>query len=635
MKKTCLFGFVLATLLLAVSCSNGSDDPVSNNSGSDSKASGEYAIETDLVTDAVYKSSGDLSEYMTKALTAAYITPSSTPPTDDGIPTVFIASKGDFNTLNSEDCLLAVRTCLAGQTFIMDSPTVSDVLGLALNIVAALKDNEYYSDMCDVSPYSITNIFEQFPEEDFTNPDAKLFEAIAMRGSQVYFVHDIDEVLTYDLVTGSVSSETVQTTETVPEDDCDEKETITVAAKDYDYSKIISESVSDFADWINSCGHTSARSAIDDAKKAQSFVHSFTAKFTSDSDHYDGRYNGKTESVKLYIDVWTACDIDNKKDYYLVRTSAVCNNQELGYANQWDNGKYVGPYFKYCEITSKLGNGYASLKSNDCKPQTSTGSSSFTSGESFSFGGNVGFNASGPTGGISTGYSKSESRTQSIPDIDIGLSVSNNQAVWTFTAPDVNPYWSGLYTKCDGAKGIQSKTAIFDTYSVYTMDSCNYWNGTVPITTTGKVDIAMMTGWLSGFCNGTLNWKHPGYWTSHTWTDRIQKPSNSYCNYIMYFEAPDGTTPERKELLNNILKTYVPDWGSSVRYYGWCDTAKCSPSATNGTLDAIAKKHFSAPKKTIQTNQKVLKDRGFAGKFKFILRNAETGKDISSFDLTF
>ena len=79
--------------------------------------------------------------------------------------------------------------------------------------------------------------------------------------------------------------------------------------------------------------------SVDDLKKAESFAYQFTAKFSSSGDHYDGRYNERVETVKVFIDAWAACDIDNKKDYYLVRTSVTCPNQELNYQNQWESGK--------------------------------------------------------------------------------------------------------------------------------------------------------------------------------------------------------------------------------------------------------------------------------------------------------
>ena len=320
----------------------------------------------------------------------------------------------------------------------------------------------------------------------------------------------------------------------------------------------------------------------------------------------------------------------------MVRTSVTCPNKELNYQNQWDNGKYAGPYFKKCIITSDLWPGRSSLRTNDCSPQTSIGSSSFSSGMSFSVGGNVGMIASGPTGGINTGLSISESRTKSIPDISISLNCVDNKPTWTFDSPDVLPYWKAFITNYDGAKSIQTNTAIFDTYALYTMHSSKNWiEKDVPLYTTVKVQINAITGWLHGFLYSKLSWNFLGLTSIGEFLTRVKKPCNSYCNYIMYFEAPSESTLEDKDIYNTILKEYFPDWGNTVRYYGYCDTSKYEPSKTCGQLDNIAKECFKSTKETITTNQKVLKARGFNGKFKFIIRNSETGTDVDSFVLTF
>ena len=100
----------------------------------------------------------------------------------------------------------------------------------------------------------------------------------------------------------------------------------------------------------------------------------------------------------------------------------------------------------------------------------------------------------------------------------------------------------------------------------------------------------------------------------------------------MFFEPAEELTPERKELYNKILKTYFDDWGSSVRYYGFCSTDKTWDYTRH---DKIAKSHFSSVEKTIRTNQNVLKARGFEGKITFKIQNAEKGTTVDSFELTF
>ena len=633
-RKSFLYALIAATALFALSCSNGSSDsgsePVSKNT---------------------YVAFSHLSPYMQSTLkeTDGKITSST-----KTVPEVYIVHGSRLSDLSEEQILLAVKTCLEGQTFIIDTPTYNQVLDFCIKLFNVLnkKEYEYYNDMTDIHPYSILRLICQFfditEKEGIETWKDKDFEAIAMRKEQVYFVHDIDEIMNEtffgsdDSNTGSVTNSTA--TEANPTEEADESETkdnLSVAAATTDFTAITNSSILAFAEWINSNdteesrGQRAAVSTLEDAKKAQSFVHNFTATFTSNSDHYDGRYNGKCENVQLYIDVWTACSIDTDTDYYLVRTSAVCNNQQLNYKNEWDNGKYISPWMDYCEITSKLGNGYASLKANECSPGTTRGTSSFTQGQSFSFSGNVGFNSSGPTGGLTTGFSISESRTQSIPDISVEFNLADDSksATWKFYGPEVKAYWSGLNSHCDGAKDIQTKTAIFDTYAVYTMPSSKYWEQeNVPLYSKAKVQLEMLTGWITGILGQNLHWKCPGYWTWNGFTDYVRKPCNSYCNYIMYFDPPSDTSPERIALYNSILKEYITDWNSSVRYYGFCDTSK---AWTYERHDKLAASHFSTAENTIKTNQDVLKSRGFEGTFTFRIKNSTTGKQVDSFTMTF
>ena len=629
-RKSFLFLLIAATVLFVLSCSDGS-------SGSNKLA---------------YLASTQISDYTQRAMKTAGLASTNN---TDSIPQVYIVNGSDLASLSDVKILLAVKTCLEGQTFIIDSPTYEQVLGFALKLWSVLEksENEYYMNMTDIHPYSILRLICQFfdstENKEIETWKDKAFEAIAMRKEQVYFVHDIDEIMN-ETFFGSDDSNTEETatnstaTESNPTEEADESEAknnLSVATATTDFTDITNSSILAFAEWINSNdteesrGQRAAVSTLEDARKAQSFVHNFTATFTSNSDHYDGRYNGKCENVQLYIDVWTACSIDTDTDYYLVRTSAVCNNQQLNYKNEWDNGKYISPWMDYCEITSKLGNGYASLKANECSPGTTTGTSSFTQGQSFSFSGNVGFNSSGPTGGLTTGFSISESRTQSIPDISVAFNLADDSksATWKFYGPEVNAYWSGFNSHCDGAKGIQTKTAIFDTYAVYTMPSYYYWEQeNVPLYSEAKVQLEMLTGWITGFFGQNLHWKCPGYWTRNGFTDYVRKPCNSFCNYIMYFDPPSGSSPERIDLYNRILKEYITDWNSSQRYYGFCDTSK---AWTYERHDKLAASHFSTAENTIKTNQDVLKSLGFEGTFTFRIKNSTTGKQIDSFDLTF
>ncbi len=638
MRKTHLF---ISTILLAfafvlISCPNGTGNNVETNP-------------ENTENHTVYIASTNLSDYMQASLKAAGLEETNDAKT---VPDVFVFRADD--TLSEADLVLAMETCFAGKTLMVDSVSAESFFSFSdqLDTFLSKDENEYYSDMCDVYPYSIKNIFSAELKDALSDVESELqddiiYESIAMRKNQIYYVHDLDEVFSdyyadevKDADAKSVTNEDPSASATNSDDFTEVKDTVTSTQKEpgaallkEDLDRVTADSLADFGNWIKYTGNTAARSAIDDAKTAQTFVHNFNAKFSSTSDHYDGRYNGRVENVQVTTSVWTACDIDKKKDYYLVKTSAVCHNEQLNYKVEWDD-KYVSPWMDYCELTTSLGDGYASLAQSDCKPQTTQGSTSFSISQGFSLSGNVGFNSNGPTGGVGVGYSYSESTSRSIPDISVNLTVDANgkNAKWKFAGPDIKAEWSGLVTKCDGAKPIQTNTAIFDTLALYKMDSWNYWKEEkVPVSSRCEVHLKMLTAWLTNL-GLTLNWKKPGYLTWHNYTDYVKKPSNTYCNYIMYFDAPENSTPERIDLYNKILKEYITDWNSSVRYYGLRDTAK---SADYSRVNEIARKHFSSTEKYINSNKDVLKARGFSGKFTFKIKNDDTNTELKTFEVTF
>lgn len=623
MKKLCHL-FIVSLLLtlpfFVLSCSNGSSSDGDSYAGRIYLAS-PYA---------------GLSDYMKKTVQMTKLTASEK---TESIPKVFLVNGNDLANMSEANMLLAVETCAEGNTFVVDAPTQEQVKAFKTKLDSFLdkSENEYYNALQDVHLYSIDNLLLHFIDADSGAMGA--FEAIAMRKTQVYFVHDIDEVYTVDYSGSESADAKIQTLEgNTSTNESGSKDDVSPEDIKTDYTILFDESAENFAAWIKLIDSVEpvAQGGVDlnDAQKAQSFVHNFTATFSSNRSHYDGRYNGKSENVQVYVDVWSACDIDNKKDHYLVRTSCVCNNQQLGYANQWDSSKYVGPFFEYAHVTTKIEK--ASLVANGCKPETSQGSTSFATSEGFSLSGNIGFNASGPTGGIGATYSHTETTTRSIPDISIALALdaAGNSATWKYTTPEVDASWSGFVTKCDGAKSIQYNTAIFDTYAHYTMPSAEYYSQEkFPLVTTTKVSIRMLTGWLTGLINLHTGWA--SRWTSKQWTDYVRKPSNSYRKYIMAFEPPSSMSTHDREILANALKVYISDWGNAVRYYGIIDTNNPNDKTNLDKLDKIAKSHFAIAKKTIENNTKVLKDRGFSGTFRFYIKPEDTTAELSSFTLTF
>ena len=590
-----------------------------------------------------YMTSSSLSDYMKSALEAANIKPSTTAPSDEAIPNIFIVSGAELSKLTDKDILLVVRTCLEGQTFIIDKPTISDLIGFnqSVNKVLSKEENSYYNNMTNISSYSIRNIFNQFPEAEYGKPEKskKFFIAIGMRKSQIYYVHDFDEVVELKEVIEEPLEKTnkeITKENIVSSSDINNKTSSEEVNEYFDSTKLTQESARGFGEWLNSTRKAPLQSARDDAQIAQSFEHDFTAIFCAN--HYDKRYNGRKELVQVFFDIWAVCDIDNKKDYYMVRTSVICNNHQLSFQNELNQKREAGPYFEQCFITARIAPDHSRIKTNDCSPQTSQGSYIYQSGLSFILEGNVGTTKIGPAEGLSNGIKISNSRSQNISDVSIKLECNDkNSAGWTFYSPNVEPFWKSGGAKeytYNGPKPIQINRAVFDTYSIYTMDSNNYWvEEKVPLESMVQIKTSMLVITSASFRN--FQYKFPGNFSSDIFTDYVRKPCNSCCNYIMFLEPPSEVSLEKKKYYNKILKQFFPEWGSDLKCYGFCDTALYSPSSTNGQLDYVATTFFENVKIVINKNKEVLRASGFYGKFKFILRNSELGKNLKFFELTF
>lgn len=646
--------FAAAALFVFAACESGHDNPLVS----------VVALASEP-RKTVYKASTNLSDYGQKVV--ASIEHVSAGAND--IPDLFVISGADLATLSEDNIKKAFETSLKGGTVLIDAPTSAQLTAFKTKVDTyfATENGAVLGGRVLAANDSFYNILKQHvisaSDTATSGTGARLipttgssaagrqtaYDAVASRGTQIYLVHDIDEALadpgktTADVEKSALRPNT--------EKECAEVNPTVVPVKTpaADWESATKSSVANFSNWLNGGGASLLASRAADTTKvsstnatvkagtrpAQTFVHNFTASFDYSHSHYDGRYNGKKENVEVIVDVWAACEIKDtvasSKDWYLVRTSVVCNNQQLGFKNDWDSAKHLGPYFERCEITSALAE--SDVKTNECSPQNAAGSTSFTTGSSFSLSGNVGFNMSGPTGGVGVGYSESQSSTRSIPDIGVTWGgTQEHQASWSYTTPKVEPYWSWFTTHCDGPKEIQTKAAVFDTYTLYNLDSVKaYDNGeTVRLETAVKTKLAVIAGWLESAFDLHWYWLYCNdYWT---YNDYVQKPCNTFTEYIMSFKAPDGVTPEQADRLHAIVKEYISDWNSVERYYG---VGTADANVTKSRLDGVAKNYFANAKKKITDNKGVFQGRGFKGTFKFYINRCDGGALVDSFDLTF
>lgn len=588
----------------------------------------------------------------------------------DEIPGLFVVKGSDLASLSDEDTILAVKTVLEGKAFVVEMPTIKQLDDFWDKINDLLSDDqyEYLRAEHEMSPYTIYKIIELYgSDEDYTaSSDEHVYEAIGLRQGHVYFVHDIDEIV--DAESGHTYKGTEAKKQTYHYDDegnkiLDSEEPGTISGEDLpdDWEEIVATTIDCFSKWLkskdvsetNDAGSReivsgfarSVQADLNDIVKAQSAVFSYTMAFGYRKDsHYDGRMDGKKEVVQAFIDVWTACDVENQKEYYLVRYSVVYNNQQLGYHNGWsyDNQSgYIGPYFNAGSLNVSLPGSY--LRTTDCKPENNQkGSTSFTTGSGYSLSGNIGVAGSGPTGGVMGNVSVNESTTRSIPDITItftpttetegsGDPVANPaNASWNFNTPDVYMYedvnyWFNGHHNCDGAKPIQHTAATFDTYAVFTRSSSYKPEEKtamfkVGLTTSLGVTVFYKKNFMSIKPN-QADYFHKK-WVHHNIP--FTRPSNLSEQYIM--RVSSGTNLSHME---EIIKEFFPEWASNVTYYAFGDV-----SHKYDVLDSVAKNAFTKVKQKVNDNKNLFENRDLSGEYTLVIQRVDGGDIVSSFSLT-
>lgn len=118
----------------------------------------------------------------------------------------------------------------------------------------------------------------------------------------------------------------------------------------------------------------------------------------------------------------------NGQDYYLVKTSAACHNEQLFFWDQWKYMNRFGPYFDTCKISTTMDASKQHIDPTECQPQTQVGSTTYTKGFTFSLTSNVGFvPKSSISGGPGVQFTDSQSR--SIPDIQKKLAVFDTYTI--------------------------------------------------------------------------------------------------------------------------------------------------------------------------------------------------------------
>ncbi|MBR3544419.1 MAG: hypothetical protein IKN82_12120, partial [Treponema sp.] len=339
-------------------------------------------------------------------------------------------------------------------------------------------------------------------------------------------------------------------------------------------------------------------------------------------------FNGKRENIRIETKVWSVCNIDTQKDYYLVKTSAICHNEQLGFVDQWSTFNRLGPYFDSCLVKNTMQDAQDKqhIDASECEPKSQIGSTTYTKGFNFTIGGNLGFSGSGASLGPNASATFTDTSSRSIPDITTTMTVDDSAAQWKFTGRSFDPSPScWIKDHPEEVTDIQKREAVFDTYSIIQMPS-ESGSETQTLKTTVGADIAAVFRFEKSWnILGINRWiiLKGKYHVESTWKDNIKRPNNTKGEYVMVVKALDGATDRDK--LETKLKGTVSTWGENVSYY----------AIGSSRLDAVAKNKFAHIKDVITKNKNVFADSGIKGKYEFYIQNVSSAAKVDSFELAF
>ena len=651
MKKTLFIFLSIMLPLCALSCSNSSDD------------SAQLAYLNYLASQKSKSYSARLSDAL------KYTAPAVT----EEAPDVLMIEGDNIQTMSDEQFRQAVNVIIHGKTLVIMSCSPKQILAFGVKLENLREKAEASGDTQLVASieqdgddtWSPKDFLAQVTDDVLavykkSDPptifDTKIYEALGVRKNHVYYVHPTDQNLAKLLLTENSSVE--QVTEIQTEGQQASSTTSPVEDKT---EEVIQASVKAFADWIlqkESASSNVSKSelssllvqanqavtpdALQMLKSAQeTFTHNFMVEVKmfngqdggSATTAYFTHFTGKRENVSVETKVWAVCDIDNKKEYYLVKTSAACHNEQLFFLDQWEYMNRLGPYFDTCKISTTMDPSRQHIDPAKCDPKNEVGTTTHSSGFTFSIPLNVGFAAkSGASIGGGPGFQFSDSQSRSIPDITITQNVDDPAAKWTFAGRSFDPSPSVFVADHpEVVTDIQKKLAVFDTYTIIEMDSDpdSETPTTQLLTTDVYVSIAAVCriwrSWNLGY-NKWIIWKGK-YEASHTYKDKVKRPCNATGEYIMAFESPAGATDAQIDRLKTQLKEYVSSWGSNINYY----------AIGKNNVDATAKSNFAVVKQKITNNKSVFTHNNISGKYKFYIKNisAPDGQYVDSFELTF
>ncbi len=361
-----------------------------------------------------------------------------------------------FNTagLSVDDASSLLKAYIEGAVVVFISPekTISETFVSTIGKAIEKLGEEGYDTTKDEVFLTKMNSFKSRTEAQF--------EAVAFRSNSVYTMPSLKEMAkaSGENTTGFITDEDGNVTSKT----CTAENYQPTA---YDYGLVADGLVR----WIDESSSNDDGSNSSEIDELMNFTTTYVNNVLGPS-----RALQKTMNYSLAYHVYSAYDFDNDRDYYFVRLNPTFHCSELDCVTNTDSGwkpanrevifdngstsgttlsrytdLWYGPYMSKFYLSASVQSTGASgekITVENALPKTEiSGSSSFSTGFSWSLGGNVGFSAKGPSGGASSGIVLSESHSHSEKDLKVVHSdYGANATEWTYTgiSPQCHSSWN-------------------------------------------------------------------------------------------------------------------------------------------------------------------------------------------------
>ncbi len=294
--------------------------------------------------------------------------------------------------------------------------------------------SSFCSRFVDVESDSNGNPLPPFADEADT--DGVVCDAIALRGSDLYVVSDLDDVTAGETLVEEFDEETGEILSSFMN-----KDSAPEMPTDYVYGQHAEALVA----WLNLQPEyiTDREKLMAQGRKmlvTENGIDKANLMDIIDAQQYRRTFNvamcGKSEPVTLIYYIWNANDKTNMTDYYLVKETVTLENSRLecGPTNEkkWYRDGTYGPFLYQFSTEHSFSN--KTVKIEQVSPVNSTsGSSTYTHGFDWSLNSALTFSKD-PSLGIGGGVSFSKSWSYDIPDLKMTHSQNGNAPKWEYTA---------------------------------------------------------------------------------------------------------------------------------------------------------------------------------------------------------